>query len=194
VPAGPPAWRRWACGGKAIRTVHDRLDGGAGRAADQGAMWDEVAAYATRHRVDTATGALEDVHLARAADVERLVGGTRPTDGQRGVVATAGGRVLGLDLFDRPGTLARYWTAVTGAYALHALGSAGTESADSDEVAYNAVDLFLRRVLDAGATPVAGVGHGEELHLRTDGVDGHALVWDGAVIHLAAFPSARAAG
>ena len=169
-----------------LSTVHDRLAEGGRRDADQGVVWNQVAAYATSHQVDSATGALEDVHAARSTDVAKLVGRTSPLDGQRGVVAVAGRRILGLDLFDKPGTLDRYWKALVGAYALDALmedASTGAETALADEV-----EAFLRDVLDAEGPQVSGVGQGDEIHLRGKRVVGHALVWDDAVVHLSAFP------
>ena len=129
---------------------------------------------------------LEDVHAARSVDVAELVGRTKPLDGQRGVVAVAGGRILGLDLFDKPGTLDRYWKSLVGAYALDALmadPSAAAATGLADEA-----QAFLRDVLDAGGDRVSGVGEGDELHLRSDRIVGHALLWDGAVVHLSAFP------
>jgi hypothetical protein len=174
----------------ALSTVHDGLGaGGPGRHADQGEVWDEVAAYAVRHDVAAPTMALEDVHAARSRDVRRLVGRTRPVDGQRGVIATAGGQVLGLDLFDKPGTLSRYWSAITGAFALDAL-TVEDLSFELEGAALAAqVEAFLHATFTADAVAVDGVGDGEELHLRGEGVDAHALVWDDAVVHLAAFPS-----
>lgn len=170
-----------------LTTVHDRLSEGGRRDADQGEVWNQVAAYVTSHHVDSATDALEDVHAARATDVAKLLGRTGPLDGQRGVVAVAGGRILGLDLFDKPGTLDRYWKSLVGAYALDALmedASAAVEARLADEA-----EAFLREVLQADGADVSGVGQGDEIHLRGERVVGHALVWDDAVVHLSAFPA-----
>lgn len=97
--------------------------------------------------------------------------------------------MLGLDLFDKVGTLARYWDAITGAFALDALtvGEAAAPVAGGDLVAE--VEAFLRFTLAADGPRLGGVGEGDEIHLRAEAVDGQALVWDDAVIHLAAFPA-----
>jgi hypothetical protein len=170
-----------------LSTVHDRLSEGGRRDADQGVVWTQVAAYAASHHVDTATGALEDVHAARSVDVTKLVAHSGPLDGQRGLIAAAAGRILGLDLFDKPGTLDRYWKALVGAYALDALIEEETLAPPSNLAAEAAA--FLREVLETDGRRVAGVGQGEEVHLRGSRVVGHALVWDDAVIHLSAFPT-----
>ena len=170
-----------------LSTVHDRLSFGGRRDADQGVVWNQVAAYAARHDVETATGALEDVHAARADDITKLVGRTGPLDGQRGVIASAGGRVLGLDLFDKPGTLDRYWKALVSAYALDALLDDVSTAAPARLV--EEAEAFLRNAIATEGPRVAGVGLGDELHLRSTVVVGHALIWDDAVIHLSAFPA-----
>lgn len=170
-----------------LATVHDRLAEGGRRDADQGVVWDQVASYARGHHVDSATGALEDVHAARTTEVAGLVGRSRPLDGQQGVLAVAGGRILGLDLFDKPGTLDRYWRSLVSAYALDALME-DASAAIATRVAADA-EAFLQEVLAADGSNVAGVGHGEEIHLRGQRVVGHALIWDGAVVHLSAFPA-----
>lgn len=169
-----------------LSTVHDRLSEGGRRDADQGVVWNQVAAYSIRHDVDSATGALEDVHAARSTDVGNLVGRTGPLDGQRGVLAVAGGRILGLDLFDKPGTLDRYWKAIVGAYALDALMEDASTCAPTTLA--EEAEAFLRDVLKAEGPLVSGVGQGDEIHLRGQRVVGHALVWDDAVVHLSAFP------
>ena len=168
-----------------LSTVHDRLAEGSRRDADQGVVWNQVAAYATDHHVATATGALEDVHAARADDVARLVGRSRPLDGQRGVIAASRGRILGLDLFDKPGTLDRYWKALVSAYALDALLE--ETPAMGNRLAADAA-AFLEEVLAAKGDTVRGVGVGEEIHLRGTSAVGHALIWDDAIVHLSAFP------
>ena len=53
---------------------------------------------------------------------------------------------------------------------------------------------FLDGALASAASETGAVGLGTEIHFGDDAVIGGALVWDGAVVHLAAFGPAAAAG
>ena len=75
-----------------------------------------------------------------------------------------------------------------GAYALDAITAPPLASHAIDALAAGA-ESFLLVVLAAESRDVEGVGAGLEIHLRSDDIDGHALIWDNAVVHLSAFPS-----
>lgn len=172
--------------GAKLATVHDRLGFSARRDAHQGEVWQQVAAYSVDHGVQSDTDSLEDVHLARAGDVRHLTEGTAALDGQRGIIAAAPGRILGVDLFDKPGTLARYWSALAGAYALDAL-TLDTAAPIATPLMEEAA-AFLRAVLDAEGPRVPGVATGDEIHIRSNGIVGHALVWGDVIVHFSALP------
>jgi hypothetical protein len=114
---------------------------------------------------------------------------------------TAGGAVA-LDLFDKPATLAVYWDGLLAGYALDALGGRGGDAAAGQDddgtgpAAFAATDAraFLDRVLRAPATEAAAVALGTEVHFGDDDVTGGALVWERAVVHLAAFGNVPRAG
>lgn len=152
-----------------------------GKRSDQGLVWETVAGYATRLETPSPTSALEDVASAAAPDVAAVIAGLRPAGGQRGVIVASGRGLVTLDLFDKPSTLATYWDGLLSGYALDALGV--------DAPVFDRADAerFLERVLGTTATEATPVGAGRELHLGDETVTGGALVWDDAVVHLAAF-------
>jgi hypothetical protein len=161
-------------------------------------VWQTVDAYASKLAHHSPTAALEDVADAAAPDVAAVVEGLRPVEGQRGVLAiTAGGSVT-LDLFDKPSTLAAYWDGLLAGYALDAVGgrsgrTAGGEGDRTGSAAFaaNDAEAFLDQVLGAPATEATAVALGTEVHFGDDDVTGGALVWDRAVVHLAAFGSVQ---
>ncbi len=166
-----------------VRGVGRAVEKGEARRSDQQSVWDAVGSCVSRLSAPAPTSALEDVHQHVARDVDELVGGLRPAEGQRGVVVAVGGRPVGLDLFDRPDTLATYWDALVGGYALDAVRQLG----DCPDAV--AVTRFVEAVLSASRREVPGAGLGTEVHLSSAAVTGVALRWEGVSVHLSAFSS-----
>jgi ARG/rhodanese/phosphatase superfamily protein len=176
------------------RSVVNSVRTRASKRSDQSLVWHSVDAYASNLAHHSPTAALEDVADAAAPDVAALVEGLRPVEGQRGVLAVTAGGSVALDLFDKPSTLAVYWDGLLAGYALDAVGGrsghiAGGEDDRTESAAFAATDAeaFLDQVLGAPATEATAVALGTEVHFGDDDVTGGALVWERAVVHLAAF-------
>ena len=113
-----------------------------------------------------------------AEELDQIV----PGADQIGVVCTIGSEVVGLDLFDKPTTLARYLRGIVAGHALDASGS--VRSPDG----IRAIERFLTKVDAAERDCGAGVGLGEEILLRGS-VSGVGLTLGKDLVHLAAFPN-----
>lgn len=166
---------------------------GQGPRTDQGALWEDV--ERTRVRLGASasrTGKLGDAYDDRRADLDAIRAAfPAPTPAQSGVLAVAGRRVLALDVFDRPETLASVWDRLVRGYAVDALGVPEPADRDADELAGR------RFVAEAGspgneATSHEGVGLGIDVVITSPDTVAGALTWSGAVIHLAAFPGTAA--
>ena len=154
------------------------------RRSNQGEVWAAVGERLAQAAVPSDTGALRHAYEGRAHDLAGIVAEAgEPAEGQTGVVACVGGRPIALDLFDRPSTLARVWPRLVRGYALDALG------AEAAPVDGEAVRGFLAGLARGEATAHDAVGLGTEVVLSGAGLTGDALVWEGAVVQLAAFPS-----
>jgi hypothetical protein len=151
--------------------------------SDQAAVWQDIAGEANRRHVSSATGAIEDVYTAARKHFPHGLATSQPLDGQVGVVVGLGGRVCAVDLFDRPDTLDHYWQALLAGYALDLQeADAGGPALSAD-----AVLGLLKSVEGAKAEEVPTGGLGRQFCLRSSVLDGLALVWDDAVVHLTAF-------
>lgn len=111
----------------ALRSRNRSAVGHAVRSGDeprgnQGRVWEDVSAYMQRLQVEAPTAAMEDVHRSAETTVSKLIDGTAPLKGQRGVAAYVGGDLLAIDLFDTATTMAAYWEGLVGGYALDAIG------------------------------------------------------------------------
>jgi hypothetical protein len=156
------------------RSVTQSAFDGTELVADQAGVWEEVDRYAAAVGADSATQAMEDVHAHAADRVAALVGGTKPLAGQCGVAATIGRRVVAIDLFDDPATLADYWDALVAGYALDA----------SPEPTKRLRRRDVRRVLGAVAAARA-TETADRIHVEGDGIAATALRLDDVVVHLA---------
>ena len=159
---------------------------GTGRRADQGAVWADVERKRAQVKgANSPTGAMRDAFRDRRADLRFIVEGVgRPDQEHNGVMAFAGWRPLALDVFDRPGTLAALWDRLVQGYAMDAL----TEQPAS--VGEELTQGFLRGIADpdAEATSHEGVGLGVDVIMTSPTSVADALTWEGAAVHLAAFP------
>lgn len=158
---------------------------GMGARGDQGSVWEGVAEYHAAFAVPSSTAALEDVYGAVEHDLRKLADGLTPLPDQRGVAVAVGGQVRGVDWFDKPSTLAAYWDGLVQGYAIDAV------RASPHTAAIAAVEELLQEVERADITSEPAVGLGRDRTITGDGIAGHALEWDGAVVHLAAFATAE---
>jgi hypothetical protein len=175
------------------RQVSAAARAGAGRRADQSAVWADVERKRAQLGAKTSpTDAMRDAYDDRRADLERLRAAfPAPAPGQSGVLAVAGGRVLALDLFDRPETLASVWDRLVRGYAVDALTLAEPRDREADVPAARA---FLTDAAATGndATCHEGVGLGIDVLITSPATVTSALTWQGAVVHLASFPAVDA--
>lgn len=166
------------------RRVTEALAQRAERRADQGETWFMVAAKMESLGVRSTTESMHDLYTAYRDRTEKFCKAVAPQDRQRGALFAIGGRIVGMDLFDRASTLEKYLPKLVRACALDAFGAAAT--APSKEEA----EAFLRRTQDAlaFADGYPAVGLGKDLRFSRPDVHGAALEVDGGVVHLCVFP------
>ena len=192
--------RRAACRDEEFTPTSVRAAGNAGvaesmrrrgsRDGDQTAVWREVDALLSRASVESATGAAADVKRAahrrapdRASAVEKLAA-RGPLPGQCGVVVVHGRWVAAMDLFGAPHLLAVHWSALIRSHLLESPVAGGNPSASR-------VLHVVRRFASTLAQETPGVGLGVEHRTANRGLLGHALTFNGAVVHAAFFTKAR---
>jgi len=164
-------------------------------AADQGAVWREIADKEERAHARSRTSALHDLYAREATDTAAFVRAFPCPAGATGVAVGIGGKLVALELFDAPSTLAEQWPRLVegaaSAYADHRRAvAAGVEPAPRhrypDE---GALGRLLDRATKACADAVVGasVGEGSDVRLRGEKVRGGSLVVDGHPVHIELF-------
>ena len=132
---------------------------------------------------------MSDLYESCSAGVEPHVTAFKPVAGQVGAVFTIGGRIAGLDLFDFAATWAKLMPKLVRSYALDAVDSkAESRSGQADNAS---PEDFLATVAALESEQFDAIGVGHDLRLSSDAVCGAALVAQGRVVHLNAFPAAR---
>jgi hypothetical protein len=154
------------------------------RHADQGMVWDHIAAKAAELNAPSPTAAMAAIYDRHRTSVEKYVAALGPAPGQAGAVFAIDGAVAGLDLFDRPESLAALLPKLVRSYAVDAIGTAGDEHLTPEPAAAKA---FLNLVADAHADAYPALGLGTDLRLTAPGLVGGGLAVDDHLIHLAAF-------
>jgi hypothetical protein len=148
----------------------------------QHAVWQEVRrkhqATATRSEKEN----LSDVLVTHRERVDDLRGRLPYPMGASGIAVALGGRIVGIDLFHKPSTLAKLWDRLVQGVVLDALEFGGTEcQADGNEIAvrlYRLKDVEWKRIEPA-------IGLGEAYRAREDdGSLATALFMDGVPVHM----------
>ena len=154
-------------------------------AADQGAMWDEVAGHLGDLGVGSETQAYSDIEKQRRPEIEDRLSQLHPETGQSGVLALVGGEPVAFDLFDRPSTLARLWQGLIGSYIAQSLVP-GSGNAPPD---MEAAAEWIRGAGAGEGTCHRAVGLGETVSITGAMHDASALVVDGVAVHIAIGPA-----
>jgi hypothetical protein len=154
-------------------------------AADQDAVWADVAGSLGDLGVNSETLAYSDIEKQRRPEIEDRLTQLQPELGQTGVLALIGGEPVAFDLFDRPSTLARMWQGLIGSYIAESLvPNTSNEPTDLD-----AAVAWIRGAGAGEGTGHRAVGLGESVSITGPKHDTAALVVDGVAVHIATGPA-----
>jgi hypothetical protein len=155
--------------------------------AEQSQIWSGVAAASRRLAAPSPTGSYQAVyekpevqaHLDTATRAPEMAA----APGAVGASVFVGQDLAGVDAFHSPGLFSREWPKLLRAYALDAYGRSPS---GWDETAGRArTEGLLRGAAGVPGTLRGNAGAGRLLEFSLDGRRGAALVFEGAVIHLA---------
>ena len=173
------------------RWAHEAGDVAGRFEADQGSVWDAVDAKHDRAATTSDTGALHDLYAREAQDVESLERAFPCPDGTTAAAIGIGGRLVALELYDRPATLRRLWgRVIEGAVRAHLdhqrLVAAGAVPEASHRFPdRGALDRLLARTRSAQRDANRGpsVGQGTDVRFGTERITGSALLVDEHLVH-----------
>jgi hypothetical protein len=153
---------------------------GHGHGSDQGEVWKEVGRQMAALGSASPTAAMADTYETYRHRLDEFRDPLRYVDGATGLAVAVGGKLVSMDLFDRPATCRKVWDRLLAGVVMDALEAAlATESVQIDDVRQAVVCLR-----GTAWQEVAAVGSGEEFRSDTDnGRHASALVFEGSVVH-----------
>ena len=162
------------------KSVSESALGGQGHGSDQGAVWMEVSRQMGSLGAESATGAMADTYEAHRHRLDEFRERLKYAEGATGVAVAVGGRVVSVDLFDKPSTCRKVWDRLLTGVVLDALEAGPTE----EQAGADKVQEALAHLRAAAWQQTQPVGVGEEYRSDTDdGRHASALVLGGAVVH-----------
>ncbi len=154
------------------------------RKSDQGAVWRDIAAKAARLKASSPTGAMSAIYERHASSVEEFARAFTWQEGQCGVAFGIGGRILGLEIFDHPEVMRRFFQKLVRSYALDALdaGPAANEPANVE-----AVCALVTQIGAARSFAEQALGIGKDVRFNGPKTCGAALWSPERYVHICAF-------
>jgi len=124
-------------------------------ATGQSEVREQVAQKSAKFSVRSETGSMEDVFVQEKARLDQYVNAVRPAPGQCGAVFAIDGKVTGLEIFDSPGTFARYPPKIVRSYAMDAAETPKSGAAPPVE---EAVRRFIEEMKAAATESFKALG------------------------------------
>jgi hypothetical protein len=155
------------------------------RRSDQSEVWGEISEKSERIGVHSPTESMSDIYDSRKNSVDEFVANFSITESQVGAVFCIDGAVAGVDLFDAPETLEKLLPKLVRSYALDAVEK--TEQF-INETPKNEAIRFTEMLSTTQVEEFPSVGLGNDLRLHSAMISGGALVDEGRIVHLGAFP------
>jgi hypothetical protein len=153
------------------------------RKSDQGAVWRNIAAKATRLKASSPTGAMSAIYERHANSVEEFARAFTWQEGQCGVGFAIGGRILGLEIFDHPEVMRRFFLKLVRSYALDALDVPAANEAASVE----AVCALITQIGVAQSFSEQALGLGKDVRFNGSEISGAALWAQDRYVHICTF-------
>ena len=187
------------------RSVQESMRTTGTRRSDQGQVWDSIGEMSAARSAASPTGAMSAIFDRHRKTLDDYARDVAPVRGQVGAIFAVGTRRWGLDVFDRPETLAAFLPKLVRSYGVDALGSslaaAGGRVRERDPYAGKPAPLsgahrFLERLCDGSFEDYPAVGLGRDVAIMADRAIGGALVADDVTVHLTGFsdPGSRRRG
>jgi hypothetical protein len=162
------------------KSVERSAKQGHGHRSDQGQVWQEVGRQQASLGSHSPTGAMADTYTGHQAQLTEYRERLKYVEGAAGLAVAVGGKVVSVDLFDKPPTCRKVWDRLLTGLVMDALEA----PPEGEKPAAAAVTETLTALRDAPWQQTPPAGAGEEFRAELAG-DRHAsaLTCEGTVLH-----------
>jgi hypothetical protein len=152
--------------------------------SDQGKVWADIASLHHKADVGSETGAMKDVFTARRWDLEGYLKAFPYVTGQQGILVRVNGHIVGMDLLSRQAAYEQIHAKLVKSYSMDALLEHSRETA---KTTVQTPENFLETAGNSRESHFESPGVGYDYRFEGGRMVGSALVYEGAMIHLAFF-------
>jgi hypothetical protein len=153
--------------------------------ANQSRVWEEISDKMSRMEVQSDTMAIADLYNSYDDQLQQYTESFRQAERQQGLIMGINGRVAGLELFDSPGSLAKYFDKVLASYALDAIDL--KEGARPTNGLEDRARAWIAELLEVPVHTHASLGLGYDIRLEAEHTAGSGLLHESWVLYLSAF-------
>ena len=153
--------------------------------SDQGAIWNEISAKASRRQAESDSMAMAEIYKKERLAIDDYLENFAMVDSQIGAIFLINGKVVGMDCFGKAETFEKTFKKIVESYALDAIDwydeKVGSKSSKTK------VNNFLKTADDAQVEIHPSVGLGSDCRLDSNKCTGFALSHEDQVLHLSVF-------
>ena len=150
----------------------------------QGAVWAEVARKMGRMGSSSYSSALQDMFADYNEKLNQVLQNLSAPEGCHGAAFAINGKILGVDLFDKPTTLCRLWPKLAKSYAVDALEEI---SGDQKLLQPESVLEWTKSAQSAKQEWFDSPGLGQDVRIEGEMLMGAAIVVEQQPVHLELF-------
>ncbi len=170
-------------------TVARSMRGARTFASDQQAVWAGVDSVLDGYGADAPSRSYADLSAADTTALTDVAKSIGPAPGQLGLLALVDSHVSCVDIFESPQVLTALWSGLIASYQAESLASHDREGWPSRARAKGAAWRWFRSIASGSIGVGPEIGLGTHVTVVAPGVEAAALVHDGQVVHLSAFPA-----
>jgi hypothetical protein len=157
--------------------------------SNQGQVWGEVSRKLGAMKSVSPSHALDQAYDDHCVSLSDLLAQLRVPQDSCGAAFVVGGRIAGVDLFDKPATLAKMFPKLIRSYAIDALEVPQAAT----PIGREQVGSWLRSAARAHAEPFKSPGLGYDIRLQGADIVGAGLVIEEHPVHVELFTQEQAA-